>query len=140
MIRINDRITIEEREIEESFVRASGPGGQNVNKVASAVQLRFDAAGSPNLDDRVRARLIKLAGQKATKDGVIVIEASRHRTQEMNRDDARKRLVELLARAAEPPPKPRKKTKPSRGAVERRLKEKAGRSNVKRMRGKVSPD
>src|SRR5690554_1554355 len=107
-LAIRPGITIGEDEVEEQFIRSSGPGGQNVNKVATAVQLRFDAANSPNLDERVRQRAITLAGQRATKDGVIVIEANRFRTQEMNRADARERLVELLARAAEPPPKPRK--------------------------------
>ena len=127
-------------ELEEQFIRSYGPGGQNVNKVATAVQLRFDAANAPGLPERVRERAIKLAGQRATKDGVIVIEAGRFRTQEQNRADARARLAALLAKAAEPPPKPRKKTKPSKGAVERRLKEKAGRSGIKKMRGKVAPD
>src|SRR5690606_3667162 len=108
--------------------------------VATAVQLRFDAANSPNLPERVRERTIALAGQRATKDGIIVIEASRYRTQEQNRADARARLVALVAKAAEPPPKPRKKTKPSRGAIERRLKEKSGRAGIKKMRGKVTSD
>jgi ribosome-associated protein len=127
-------------ELQEQFIRSSGPGGQNVNKVATAVQLRFDAANAPGLPERVRERALKLAGQRATKDGVIVIEAGRFRTQEQNRADARERLAALLAKAAEPPPKPRKKTKPSKGAVERRLKEKAGRSGIKKMRGKVAAD
>ena len=132
--------SIDPSELTISFIRASGPGGQNVNKVATAVQLRFDAANSPSLDERVRQRVLTLAGQRATKDGVIVIEADRFRTQERNRADARQRLAALLARAAEPPPKPRKKTRPSKGAVERRLKEKAGRAGIKRMRGKISPE
>lgn len=139
-IHIAPGVEIGEDELEEQFIRSSGPGGQNVNKVATAVQLRFNAAGSPGLPERVRDRAIQLAGQRATKDGAIVIEASRFRTQEQNRADARARLVALLAKAAEPPPKPRKKTKPSRGAVERRLKAKAGRAGVKRLRGKVTDE
>ena len=139
-LRVAPGVEIDENELEEQFIRSSGPGGQNVNKVATAVQLRFDAANSPNLPERVRDRAILFAGQRATKDGVIVIEANRFRTQEMNRADARDRLVELLAKAAEPPPKPRRKTKPSKGAVERRLKAKAGRAGLKKLRGKVTGD
>ncbi len=127
-------------DLQESFIRSSGPGGQNVNKVATAVQLRFDAANAPGLSERVRERVIEFAGQRATKDGVIVIEAARFRTQEQNRADARARLAALVARAAEPPPPPRKKTKPTKGSVERRLKEKAGRATVKKMRGRVGED
>lgn len=137
-LRVAPGVEIDEDELDEQFIRSSGPGGQNVNKVATAVQLRFNAATSANLPERVRERAIQLAGQRATKDGAIVIEASRFRTQEQNRADARARLVALLAKAAEPPPKPRKKTKPSKGAVERRLKAKAGRAGVKRLRGKVT--
>ena len=136
-IDIAPGIFISEDELIENFIRSSGPGGQNVNKVATAVQLRFDARNAQGLPERVRERTIKLAGQRATKDGVIVIEAARFRTQEQNRADARARLAALVAKAAEPPPKPRKKTRPTKGSVERRLKTKAGRSTVKKLRGKV---
>jgi ribosome-associated protein len=140
MIIIADDAVIHPDDLHEDFIRSSGPGGQNVNKVATAVQLRFDAANAAGLSERVRERTIKLAGQRATKDGVIVIEAGRFRTQEQNRADARARLAELVARAAEPPPPPRKKTRPSKGAVERRLKTKAGRGTIKKLRGRVSDD
>jgi ribosome-associated protein len=139
-IIIADEAVIHPDDLREDFIRSSGPGGQNVNKVATAVQLRFDAANAPGLSERVRERTIKLAGQRATKDGVVVIEAGRFRTQEQNRADARARLMALVARAAEPPPPPRKKTRPTKGSVERRLKEKAGRSTVKKLRGRVGDD
>lgn len=130
-------IVIQPEELEEQFIRASGPGGQNVNKVATAVQLRFDAARSAALDEDQLRRLLTLAGRRATRDGVIIIEASRFRTQERNRADALQRLSDLIDQAAAPPPPPRKKTRPGRGAIERRLKAKAGRAQVKKLRGKV---
>ena len=139
-ITISGEAVIHPGDLHEDFIRSSGPGGQNVNKVATAVQLRFDAANASGLSARVRERTIKLAGQRATKDGVIVIEAGRFRTQEQNRADARARLTALVAKAAEPPPPPRKKTRPSKGAVERRLRSKAGRSTVKKLRGRVEND
>lgn len=136
---ISPKITIPEEALSESFIRSSGPGGQNVNKVSSAVQLRLDLNQS-ELNEEIITRAIKLAGQRATKNGEIIIEANRFRMQERNRIDARERLAALIAKAAEPPPPPRKKTRPSKGSVERRLKAKAGRSAVKKMRGRVGDD
>jgi len=133
MIRITDSIAIDEREIEERFIRASGPGGQNVNKVATAVQLRFDVRHSPSLPDPVRARLERLAGSRLTNDGVLVITAQRHRTQERNRDDALQRLIDLI-RQATITPKTRRPTKPTKAARARRLEGKKRRSGVKRLR------
>jgi ribosome-associated protein len=133
MIRITNSISIDERELEESFVRASGPGGQNVNKLNTAVQLRFDVRHSPSLRDDIRARLERLAGQRLTNDGVLVITAQRHRTQERNRQDALDRLVELIRRAAVAP-KPRRPTKPTKGSKERRLQGKKQRSTIKGLR------
>ena len=134
MIPIIEGLDFDEREIDESFIRASGPGGQNVNKVASAVQLRFDVRYSPSLPAAVRARLERLAGRRLTLEGVLVITAQRHRTQEANRRDALERLVDLVRRAAEPPV-PRKPTKPTRASRRRRLESKTRRGALKRLRG-----
>ena len=133
MIPITPTISIDESELEEQFIRASGPGGQNVNKVSSAVQLRFDAGHSPSLPEEVRARLVKLAGRRMTEDGVLVIEAKRFRTQGRNREDALERLVELIRSATEAP-KPRKKTRPTLASQKRRLESKQKRGEAKKLR------
>jgi ribosome-associated protein len=134
------RYIIPDEEVSETFVRASGPGGQNVNKVSTAVELRFDAQNSPTLTDAIRERLIQLSGSRATKDGVIVLLAQTYRTQDMNRQDARVRLQDLVNRAAKPPPPPRRPTKPTKAAKERRLDGKAIRGNVKKLRGRIDDD
>jgi ribosome-associated protein len=133
-IRITHRIAIDESEIQESFVRASGPGGQNVNKVSTAIELRFDVRHSPSLPDAVKARLERLAGRRLTREGVLVIEAQRYRTQARNREDGIARLVELIKEAAAPPPPPRRPTKPTRASKERRLASKERRGRVKALR------
>ena len=132
-LRITDKIAIDARELEESFIRASGPGGQNVNKVASAVQLRFDVHHSPSLPAAVKARLARLAGSRLSKAGVLIITAERHRTQARNRAEARARLIELIARAAVAP-RARKPTAPSAGARRRQREAKRHRSALKRQR------
>jgi ribosome-associated protein len=133
MIPITPHISIEEREIDESFVRASGPGGQNVNKLSTAVQLRFDVRNSPSLPGDVRERLTRLAGSRMTNDGVIVIIAQRHRTQLRNREDALDRLVELIRQAAVRPVK-RRPTRPTKASRERRIEGKKRRGGIKNLR------
>jgi ribosome-associated protein len=135
MIQVTDSIALDEDELEFSFIRASGPGGQNVNKVSTAVQMRFDARRSPSLPNDVSTRLQKLAGTRLTQEGVIVITAARHRTQERNRADAIERLVELIGKAAIEPVK-RRPTRPTKASKQRRLAGKALRGGVKALRGR----
>jgi ribosome-associated protein len=136
MIPIDDNLTLDESEISESFIRASGPGGQNVNKVASAVQLRFDVRRSASLPEAVRARLERLSGHRLSQDGVLIITAQRFRSQERNREDARERLIALIRRAAAPP-RPRRPTRPSAAARKKRLAAKTRRARLKKDRGVI---
>ena len=139
MFSVSPQIQIPDDELEFSYVRSSGPGGQNVNKVATAVQLRFDVARSPCLPEDVRQRLIRLAGRRITDEGVLVIDARRFRTQERNRQDARERLVALVQKAAVRP-KTRRKTRPTLASQKRRLETKRRRAETKRMRGDTAQD
>ncbi len=134
MIAITRSISLDEAELQETFLRSSGAGGQNIQKVETAVQLRFDAAHSPSLPEHVRTRLLSLAGRRATNDGVIVITAQRHRTQQRNREDALERLLELIRAAAAPLPPKRRPTKPTYGSQQRRLEGKSQRSSLKATR------
>ncbi len=135
-IQVTGGIAISGAEIEERFVRSSGPGGQNVNRVATAVQLRFDAARSPSLSEDVRRRLMRLAGKRLTRDGVIVIDARRHRTQEQNRKDALERLADLIQKASERP-RARRPTRPTSASRRRRLESKVRKGRTKRLRRPV---
>ncbi len=133
MIRVTHRISLDESELQESFIRASGPGGQHVNKTESAVQLRFDVAASPNIPDDVKARLARLAGSRMTSDGVLILVGDTYRSQLRNREDVRERLIDLIRDAAVPPT-PRRPTKPTLGSKKRRLEAKGQRSAIKRLR------
>jgi ribosome-associated protein len=135
MIKVTNSIYLDEDELQESFIRASGPGGQNVNKVESAVQLRFDVRNSPSLPEDVKERLERIAGKRLTNDGVLIITAQRFRMQERNREDAVNRLVELIRQATERP-KPRRPTRPTLASKKRRLEAKGRRSEIKKGRGK----
>lgn len=137
MIEVTPDILIPEDEITERFIRAAGPGGQNVNKVSTAVELRFDVRRSPSLPNDVAVRLMKLAGRRLTQDGVLVLSVMTHRSQERNRAEALERLVELVRKAAEPPPPPRKRTRPTLASKIRRVEGKVRRGGVKSLRGRV---
>jgi ribosome-associated protein len=137
-IDITGQISIDESELQLEFVQASGPGGQNVNKVATAVQLRFDAASSPSLPEEVRTRLRRLAGKRMTAEGILIVEASQHRSQERNRQEAIDRLVDLLRKAAKKP-RLRRKTKPTAASRRKRLETKRRRGEIKRLRRSPPP-
>ena len=137
MIEVTPAILIPEDEITERFIRAAGPGGQNVNKVSTAVELRFDVRRSPSLPNDVAVRLMKLAGRRLTQDGVLVLSVMTHRSQERNRAEALQRLIDLIRKAAEPPPPPRKRTRPTLASKARRVEGKVRRGGVKSLRGKV---
>lgn len=139
MLQITPTLQIDEREFQFEYIRASGPGGQNVNKVATAVQLRFEITNSPSLTSNIKGRLIQLAGKRVNTEGILIIEARRFRTQEANREDAIQRFLELLRRSLVPP-KPRKRTKPTAASREKRLKEKRQRGEVKKIRQNKSYD
>ena len=136
MIRVTDSISLHENEIRLDFIRSSGPGGQNVNKVSSAVQLRFDARSSPALTDAIRSRLNQISGRRMTAEGILIIEARRYRSQERNRQDAIDRLIALIRSAAEKT-RPRRQTRPSAAARQRRLRAKKQRGEIKRRRSRV---
>jgi ribosome-associated protein len=138
MIQVTHNISIDDGEIQEEFIRSSGPGGQNVNKVATAVQLRFNVANSPSLSDDVRQRLILLASSRITEDGILIINAQRFRTQRRNRQDAMERLVELIRKAAQKP-KVRRKTRPTLASEMRRLETKQRRARTKKLRQSIQP-
>ena len=136
MIQVNEDIVLDENEIQEEFVRSSGPGGQNVNRVATAVQLRFDIVNSACLPEDVRRRLLRIGGSRVTRDGVLIIDARRFRTQEQNRRDARERLVNLVRKAAVKP-KPRRRSKPTAASKRKRIEAKRRRSRIKQQRQPV---
>ncbi len=140
MISITTSIWIDETELQESFIRSSGAGGQNIQKVETAVQLKFDVLASPHLPAYMRENLKKLAGRRLAKDGVLTLTAQRFRTQERNRADARERLIDLLREAAKPPPPVRRATRPSKGSVRRRLDEKTARATTKQQRRTPGPE